>query len=100
MLQDVVSLWTLTASDRSRGSNRLRHRLVQRLRAIESYQVAAVGAESAAPQVGKEALTHRRILRRAVQDAERLSAQLPAQSLSQEPLASARFVVSSAQPKA
>jgi len=73
----------LTASDQSRGSKRLRHRLVQRLRAIEGDQVAAVGAESAAPQVGKEALTHRRVLRRTVPEAERLFAQLPAQPPSQ-----------------
>ncbi len=70
----------LTASDQSRESKRLRHRLVQRLRAIEGYQVAAVGAESTAPQVGKEALTHRRI-----PEAERLFAQLPAQPPSPEP---------------
>jgi hypothetical protein len=52
----------------------LRHRFVQRRRPIENDQEAAVGAEPAALQVGEAALTHRRILRRAIPQAERLFA--------------------------
>ena len=74
MLQDIAQLVHLTAVDQGRGAKRLRHGFVQRLRAIEDDQEAAVGAQAAALQIGEEALTHRRILRRAVPEAERVFA--------------------------
>jgi len=43
MLQEVSQLVYLTALNQGRGSKRLRHRFVQRLRAIENDQEAAVG---------------------------------------------------------
>ena len=45
---------------------------MQRLRAIENDQQAAVGAQAAALQIGEQALTHRRVLRRAFPEAERV----------------------------
>jgi hypothetical protein len=62
MLQDVSELVHLAAMNQARGSKRLCHRFMQRLRAIEDDQQAAVGAQPAALQVGEEALTHRTIL--------------------------------------
>ena len=45
---------------------------MQRLRAIEDDQEAAVGAQAAALQIGQQALTHGGILRRAIPQAERV----------------------------
>jgi hypothetical protein len=74
MLQDVSVLVDLAAVNQSRGSKRLRHRFVQCLRAIEDDQQAAVRAEPAALEIGQQALTDGRILRRAIPEAERVFA--------------------------
>jgi hypothetical protein len=74
MLQDVSQLVHVTAVNQRGRTKRLRHRFVQRLRAVEDDQEAAVGTRPTALQIGEEALTHRRILRRAVPEAQRVVA--------------------------
>ena len=70
MLQDVAELVHLTAVHQGRGSKRLRHGLVQRLRAIEDDQETAVGAQPAAPEIGQEALTHGGVFRGPIPEVE------------------------------
>jgi hypothetical protein len=51
---------------RAASPKRWRHRFVQRFRAIEHDQQAAISAEPPALQVRQQALTERRVFRRAV----------------------------------
>ncbi len=52
--------------DQRGGTKRLRHRLVERLRAVEDHQQTALGAQPATLQVGQETLTHGRVFAMAV----------------------------------
>ncbi len=70
MLHDVPQLVDVTPVNEGGGAKGLRHRFVKRLRAIEDDQEAAVGAQAAALQIGQEALTDGRILRRSLPEPE------------------------------
>ena len=72
MLQDVPEFVDVTPVNQSGGAKRLGHRLVERLRAIEDDQQAPIGPQAAALQIRQKALTHGRILRRPVPEAERV----------------------------
>ena len=52
MLQDVAQLVHVTAVNQRGGPQRLRHRLVESLRAIEDDQQPAIGSQTAALEIG------------------------------------------------
>ena len=52
MLQDVPEFVDVTPVNQCRLTKRLRHRFVQRFRAIEDDQETAIGAEAAALEIG------------------------------------------------
>src|SRR4029450_11562407 len=62
----------LGAPGRARPRRGGPHGFAQRLRAVEDDQQTAVGAQAAALQIGEEVLTHPRVLRRPLQQAERV----------------------------
>ena len=72
MLQNVAELVHMAAVNQRDRSKRLRHRFVQRLRAVENHQQAAIGTQAAALKIREEALADRRILRRPIPEAERV----------------------------
>jgi hypothetical protein len=70
MLQDVPELVDVAPVDQRGGAKRLRHRLVECLRTVEDHQQTAIRPQPATLEICQEALTHGRILGRAVPDAE------------------------------
>ena len=62
----------LTPLHERRLAKRRAHRLVQRLRAVEDHQQAAVRAEPTTLQIRQQALTHGAVFRRAVPHAQRV----------------------------
>ena len=62
----------LTPLHKGRVAKGRAHRFAQRLRAIEDYEQAAIGAEPATLEIRQQALAHGRILRRAVPEPKRV----------------------------
>ena len=74
ILEHVAPLVDLAPLHQGGGTEGLGHGRVERLRPIEDHEQAAIGAESAAVEVGQQALTDRRVLGGAFPQAQRVFA--------------------------
>src|SRR5438045_2214726 len=72
MFQNVSKLVHMTPMNQRSRTKRLRHRFVQRLRAVEDDQETAIGAEATTLEIGQQTLTDGSILGGAVPEAERM----------------------------